>query len=118
MAPPPGVGWCPGGASADTPSRGIRPVGEFFCRVFPFATGLPKQDNKNPSSISAGALSFLSLISPLPYRLKRCICPAAAEALAGTAIPQRLNDWICQYDCVHAESRHPHFHCDPVHVQT
>jgi hypothetical protein len=47
---------------------------------------------QSPSS-TAGALSFLS---PVPYL---------------------LNDCICQYDCVHAESLHPHFQLLPVHEQ-
>jgi hypothetical protein len=32
------------------------------------------------------------------YGLTRCICSAAAEVMADTAIPPRVHDGICQED--------------------
>jgi hypothetical protein len=40
MAPPPGVGWWPGGACAEAPSGGRRPAGRFVCRALPCSAGL------------------------------------------------------------------------------
>src|SRR5882724_12752343 len=69
--------------------------------------------------LSPGAFSIRGRLRKRDaHRLKLCIhlLPACRDT-ADKSASYRLNDWICQYDCVHTESLHPHFHCVPVHEQ-
>jgi hypothetical protein len=85
-------------------------------------TGKPKEQQKEKAP-APGAFPTAYLFSFF-YALVGFITPHCLQSNPSDAIVNvdksasyRLNDWICQYDCVHAESRQPHFHALLVHEQ-